>query len=530
MQHNETMSANDLPSVSEVLRLTWWKLAVAVLSGLITAYCFPPADFGPLIWIALVPFFFVLTQVRPLGGLVLGFAFGFAFMGSYGTFMLIYGLFTWFICVAFQSLFFALFGLAAAACNSTPHPATRALAVSAAWTLTEMLRGGIGALGFTVGDLGYTQHDQLPLLQVASMVGHYGLGFFIAGLNALLTQTILAIAPGIWARPIIHPRLFAQLAARSALAGYSLVLLLYLWGALVLRGYDRPPGETLEAAVVQAALRDSEGATRADAEHALATYRTLSETIPETVDLIVWPEVAVPEALNRRPDMLDQLGQLARDKSAWLIVGGWEFGPAGKIFNTLYAFSPEGEQIGLYRKVILVPFGEFVPQRDRFPWLARFTLRSVDFSPGERHLVLDFDRWRAGPLICFEGLFPHAVRTIVRLGADFLVVATSDAWAAGTGEILQHSATAALRAVESRRWVVRAGTWGVSQIISPYGHVVASVPDSQPGVAWAAIEPRRDVSFYQRYGDTPTQVVCVFLLIIGLMARVRPIVPPTCSK
>ncbi len=515
------MTERAVPGVDAALRLTWWKLGIAIASGLLTAFCFPPADLGPLAWVALVPFLLVLTQVRPRAGLLLGIVFGFAFIGFYASFMLVYGLVEWFASVGFQALFFGLFGVAAAGCNRASHPALRALAVAAAWTLAEMLRGGIGDLGFTVGDLGYTQHQRLPILQVASMVGHYGLGFFIAAINAALTQAILAVAPGIWVRPAMHPKLFAQLSAKTALAAYMVVLLLYLWGAIIIRQDVGPQGETLEAAVVQAALGDSEGATRRDAEHALDTYLSLSEPIPEAVDVIVWPEVAIPHALNRRPDMLERIGEMARDKSAWVVAGGLEVSREGAVFNTLYAFSPEGEHTETYRKVILVPFGECVPMRERFPWLARFTLRAVDFAPGDRHRLFRLGDNSAGPLICFEALFPRAVRANALLGADFIVLATSDAWAAGTYEIEQHSATAPLRAVESRRWVVRAGTWGVSQIISPWGRVVARVPSSEPGVAWAEIEPRRELSVYHRYGDTPVLVVCALLLVAGILGR-RP--------
>lgn len=519
-------AGRSVPPVSALLRLTWWKLALALGSGLLTALCFPPGDYGPLAWLALAPFFFALTQVRPLGGLLLGIVYGYAFLGSLASFMLIYGHVEWAATVGFEALFLGLFAMAAAACNRVVHPALRALGVAAAWTLAEMLRGGIGSLGFTVGDLGYTQHDQVPLLQTAAMVGHYGLGFFIAGINALLTQAILGVIPGIFARPLMHPRQFAQSSARAALAGYVVVIMLYLWGAIVMRADERTSGPTIEAAVVQAALGDSEGATRGDADQALETYLALSETIPEAVDLIVWPEVAVPDSLNQRPDMLARLGEHAHRQSAWLIVGGFEFAE-GRVFNSLYVFSPDGVHTETYRKVILVPFGEYVPMRHRFPWLARFALRSVDFSPGPEHRLLRLGDWRGGPLICFEGLFPKAVRANVRLGAEFIVIGTSDAWAAGTAEIEQHSFTAPLRAVESRRWLVRAGTWGISQIVSPYGRVVAHVPDSQPGVAWAPIEPRRDLSVYQRFGDAPMLTLCLALLGIALFSPQPRLVPPT---
>jgi len=511
------------PTISRALRLTWQKVALAAISSVLLYAAFPPLDLGPIAWFGLIPLFFALTQVRPAGGLALGLIFGVTFMGLYASFMLKYGFVAWFAGAAFEGLFFALFGLVAAMCNRTTHPALRALAVACAWTLVEMLRGGIGGLGFTIGDLGYTQHDRLPLVQSASMIGHFGIGLFIAAVNAAMAQVVLAVAPGIFIRPRIHPRQFATLAAKTALACYIVVLLVFIWGALVLRGPERSGAEPLEVAAAQASLPDIEGTATERADEAIATYLALSRAVPDTVDLIVWPETAIPVALNIAQDYADQVAELAVEKSAWVITGAYEV-LEGRVYNTLFTFSPEGEMTETYRKVILVPFGESVPWDDRFPWLRQFALRSVDFSPGERHRVLDLGGHKAGPLICFEGLFPHAVRTNVRLGAGFIVIGTSDAWAAGTHEIEQHSVTAPLRAAEARRYLVRAATWGRSQIIAPDGEVLSDVPVGEAGVAWHEIRPRSDLSAYHTWGDLPVQLFCGVMLWFGLLGlpRARP--------
>ncbi|MFW5868315.1 MAG: hypothetical protein ACOCX2_10895, partial [Armatimonadota bacterium] len=213
-------SETTLPPVTRVLRLTWPKIGLAVLAGVMLFAAFPPLDLGPVAWFALIPFFFALTQVRPGGAAVLGAIFGFTFLGLYASFMLDFGFLAWFASVGFQALFFGLFGLIAAMCNKSGHPGLRALATAGAWTLVEMLRGGIGGLGFTVGNLGYTQHDQLPLIQAASMMGHFGIGFLMAFVNAAVAQAVLAIAPGIFVRPRVNPRWFASMAAKAALASY----------------------------------------------------------------------------------------------------------------------------------------------------------------------------------------------------------------------------------------------------------------------------------------------------------------------
>jgi len=504
------------PSLDRILRLSWPKVALGLVSALALFGAFPPLDLGALAWFALIPLFFALTQLRPRGGLALGLIFGFAFMGLYALFMLNYGLIAWIASAGFSALFFGLFGLVAAMCNRTPHPALRALSVASAWSLVEMLRGGVGAFGFTVGNLGYTQHSQLAILQSASMVGHFGVGFFIALINSAVAQVLLAIAPGMLARPRMHPRQFALLAAKTALACYIVVLLVYIWGALVMRASPGTAGEPIRVAAVQASLGDSEGTSDQRAGEAFSTYAKLTRSVPGGLDLIVWPETALPVALNTVQEYQERVGAFAAEMSAWLVTGAYEFRD-GRVFNTLYVFSPEGELTDSYQKVILVPFGERVPRSDRFPWLRKFALRAVDFSPGEDHRTLDLGGVQAGPLICFEGLFPNAVRTNSQLGAEFILIGTSDAWAAGTWEIEQHSASAPLRAVEARRYMVRAATWGRSQIIAPNGEVLSDVPVAEAGVASHEITPRNELSAYHRWGDLPLQIVCGVLLWFGLL-------------
>lgn len=504
-------------------RLTGRKFALALFSGLLIYLSFPPADLGPLVWVGLVPLFLALTQVRALGGLVLGLVYGLTFFVPFSHFMVNYGTVPWLVTAVFQGCFFALFGLLATAGNGCRHPALRAFPMAAAYTLcAEVLRGSVGSLGFTNGDLGYTQHSQLPILQMASMVGHYGLGFAICALNALLAQTLLAVAPGILLRPALDPRVFARLAAKTALAAYVVLILLYVWGALVMRAEGHEASPPFSVAAVQASLVSTRPATEEDVQQSIAAYLALSRTIPDEVRLIVWPETAVPVRLNRRPDLMQQLSDFAAEKRVWLLAGAARAGDADQTYNSLFLFAPTGALVDTYSKVHLVPFGEYVPQREKYPFLERFPVRKFDFSPGEGYKVLDVDGVKIGPIICFEALFPHVLRQVTRMGAEVIVAATSDEWARGTPEIAQHSYTAPVRAVESRRYIVRAGTWGISGIITPYGTYLSPVPVGAAGVAWEDVHPRRDLSPYHRAGDLPLLLLCAALWLAGFVGTHRP--------
>ncbi len=504
--------------------VTSLKLGLAALSGLLIYLAFPPADIGALAWVGLAPLFFALTQVRPWGGFALGLTFGLCFFVPLSSFMLSYGIHSWLIAAILQSIFWGLFGLAATAGNGCLHPALRALPMAAAYTLAaEIFRGSIGAFGFTNGDLGYTQHSQLAMLQMASIAGHYGLGFMIAALNAVLAQTALAIAPGLLLRPAVNPKWFAHAAAKTALAIYVLLLLIYFWGMLVMRADGHETGSPLSVAVVQGCVPTGKPTTEADVLRSLDTYLTLSESLPDDVRLIVWPETAVPDVININEEAMQRIRDLAVAKNAWVLAGAPELRETGKLYNTLYLISPDGELTDTYSKVILVPFGEYVPHREDYPFLKNFPVRKFDFTRGEGHKTMDVDGHKIGPLICFEMCFPHALWANTRLGAEIIVAATSDEWAHGTPEIAQHSYTAALRAVESRRYIIRAGTWGISGIITPYGRFLSPVADSTPGTAWEDVYPRTELSTYHRYGDTPLLLLCFAIwfaaLFSSLMSR-----------
>ena len=505
------------PPLRSLYRLTWWKLGLALLSALLIYLAFPPADLGPLVWVGLAPLFLALTQVRPGGGFVLGFVFGLAFFLTFSSFMLSYGHATWVITGIFEALFYGLFGLAATAGNGCLHPALRAFPMAAAYTLfAEVLRGSMGGLGFTNGDLGYTQHAELPLLQIASIVGHYGLGFVIAALNAALAQALLSVAPGLLLRPAMDPRLFSRLAAKTALAVYVVLILFYVWGAIVIRADGQESGEPLSVAAVQGSVPVQVPLTEVDVQNCTDAYIALSKTVPNEVRLIVWPETAVPAGLDERKDLMSRVRELAIEKDSWVLAGAPLWTDSGDLLNTLYLVSPKGELADTYSKVRLVPFGEYVPYREKYRFLERFPVRKFDFSPGDRHKLLEVDGRRLGPVICFEALFPHVMRDLTRMGAQVLVAATSDEWAKGTAEIAQHSYTAPLRAVESRRYLIRAATWGVSGIITPYGRWLSPVPDSAAGVSWEDVYARDELSPYHRTGDVPLLAVCLVLWLAGI--------------
>lgn len=523
----------------------WLLAGLALLSGGLLALCFPPFGLYPLAWVALVPLFAALARAhRPRQGAWLGFLTGLVFFGLLHRYLLMYGVLPTVLVAAFQALPVVLFGWVGVRVSRGPGALRQAAGLAGAWVLAEWLRGNLGGLSLTMGQLGYSQQPALPLLQTASVAGALGISFLLALVNAALAGALFPTD--------------RRLRGRWATAGLVglLVATAWGWGTLVLR-QPLPAGSTLRVGVVQPNVFLHTPVTLEDAQESLkqyprytgllmAPYGSPEAAHPDRPQLVVWPETALPVTLNQEPAFEEAARETARRHRIWLLMGALEVQPPAEIYasdpneyrrqvarrpwwqseeayltqsrlyNTAWLFDPEGKLRGTYSKMDLVPFGEYVPFRDRLPLLDRYPVRDFDFMPGTERNLLSVEAINCGALICFEAILPQGSREVARSGAGFLAFLTSDAWAGPSHEVLVHSQTAPLRAVETGRWVVRAASIGRSAIISPRGKIVDQVKPLRSGVGHGEIAALTGLTPYVRYGDTPLLVVSGLVVLIGL--------------
>jgi len=487
------------------------------MSGLLTFLAFPPADICWLAWVGLVPLALALSQLRPAQGFLVGWGFGVVLMAGINSFMGMFGSLPLAAAALAFGLFYGIFGLAVAALGPLKILPLRVAGIAAAWTLTEMARGSAGPIAYTFGHIAYTQHDMLPILQLASLAGAYGVGFFIALVNAALGTLLLAFLPDTWYRPS-ERTYFIRDAGRTMLGVYVLLFVTYVWGALVIHAVPKPAPDTarLRVAAVQANVSLSTPAQWEEVQEAIDAYIEMSQDLPGDLGLVVWPETAVGLDPGADRSVAQRLRLLARTIGAQMLIGALEVSN-GCLYNSAYFLSSRGNVRGTYRKMNLVMFGEYVPMRGRWKFLDRYPIRGQDFSAGTRRVVMDVSGLSLGPLICFEAIFPGPTREVSRLGADVIVILNSDAWAEGTAEVLHNSYTAPLRAVEARRCLVRAASTGISAVYDPYGRPLSDVPAYTKGVAIADVYARHGLSTYHRLGDWPLLSVCILLLLAGLV-------------
>ncbi|HYU27192.1 MAG TPA: apolipoprotein N-acyltransferase, partial [Thermoanaerobaculia bacterium] len=217
--------------------------------------------------------------------------------------------------------------------------------------------------------------------------------------------------------------------------------------------------------------------------------------------VVVWPESTVPLSYTRTDFYRDAIESVTRAKHADVVLGSIAEDPsdATKMWNAAFLVS-DGKTIGHYDKIRLVPFGEYVPLR-KMLFFAHKLVRAVgEFEFGAKDTPLA-GRFRYGPAICYEVVYPQIPRTQVVNGADVLVTITNDAWYDGTSAPRQHLNQARLRAVETDRYLLRAATTGISAFVTPTGRVVEEMGMNRQGTIYARFEPRRTETAYVRFGD-----------------------------
>ena len=508
-------------------RGAWWACA----SGFLLALAYPRADLGLVALAALAPFLLSLQEVTPASALWRGYLCGFAFFASlldwiprvmrlYGGLPLPLAWLIFLFFVFYLATYVALFALLVSA-SSRRLGALSLAAAPVAWVALEIARGRL-LTGFPWGLLGYTQYRNIPLLQAAAWGGIYAVSFLVLAANAGLALLLL--------RPITP---------RQRIVGAALILLVvlvYAGGAVALRGPERrPPGEAIPVAAIQANVAQDRKWTPGGEPQILSDLVRLTRQA-SGARIVVWPESSSPFSFRRPAPgggsgitietdaaYVSVVTDLARALDATLIVGSVDYAASGgalRAYNSAFAVGPDGSLLASYDKIHLVPFGEYVPLHRLLFFVDRMARGAIaDFAPGTRFAPLPTDAGRAATFICYEAIFPELVRRIANEDAAFLVNITNDAWFGKSSAPGQHLAMAAVRAVENRRFMVRAANTGISAIIDPYGRILARTPLMEAAVLRGVLQPRADRTPYARGGDAFAWGCAILTLLHGAALR-----------
>ena len=209
---------------------------------------------------------------------------------------------------------------------------------------------------------------------------------------------------------------------------------------------------------------------------------------------------------------------LGSDQYEWRVVGTRR--EAEKSFNAAFMLRPDGTTAAVYRKMHLVPWGEYVPLRDWLTFVGPL-VKAIGrgFDAGDTVTLLPVGSHRVSAAICYEIIYPELVRQFVAEGSELLTTITNDSWFGRSSAPYQHFEQASLRAVEEGRYLVRSANTGVSGIVDPYGHVLQRTAIFQPALVVDDVRLLKAVTIYARIGDVFAYASAVITVLLLLMAR-----------
>ena len=358
---------------------------------------------------------------------------------------------------------------------------------AALWVGLEMLRARLFT-GFPWNPLGVSQVAHLPLIQIASVTGVFGVSFLLVWVSAgaLLAgarchqawcERALIISPRHpgpgWGRGGVVGFGIGRLLPELALPGLAVAGVLAHGSARLLE--PTSPTRTLRVALVQPAIPQR---LIFDPDESSRRFTDLLEltdlALATRPDLLVWPESALPSVSE---EDYRRLYERIRTGGAWMVFGADDTAPNPRQpgghdwFNAAFLLDPTGALQGAYHKQQLVIFGEYVPLARWLPWLEDLTPVAASFTRGAGPVSFQLTEPRAtfAPLICYEDVFPRVARRAMTPDTDFLLNLTNDAWFGETAEHWQHLANATFRAVENGVALVRCANNGISGWVTARG-------------------------------------------------------------
>jgi apolipoprotein N-acyltransferase len=507
-------------------RAHWFALAAA--SGVLLALSFPRFGYPLFAWIALAPLLVALTQQISLPrAFALGILTGAIYFGGtlywmsgvmarYGELHAAVAILINAVFVAYVSLFPALFAvvmrrltvvLGAAALPAAPF----------VWVATELGRTHLFT-GFPWVLLGYSQTTALPVAQSASIIGVFGVSAIVVSVNAAIAGIVCARA------------------LRPAAIVFAGVLLVAVWGnARERAGVLTRQGEPLRVGLVQANVLAEEREAPGQGPEILRRQLAMAhETTTRGAALVILPESALsPYAFEEFPGVAESLRETARQAGVPILFGSdqYEWRGTGRTrqversFNSAFMLRADGTTGAVYRKMHLVPWGEYVPLKNWLTFVGPLVQAiGRGFDEGDEATLLPVGPHRVSTAICYEIIYPDLVRRFVREGSELLTTITNDSWFGPTSAPYQHFEQASMRAIEEGRYLVRAANTGVSGIVDPYGRVLERTAIYQPAVVVGDVRLLTSSTVYSRTGDVfayASAVATLALILLSARRRVQ---------
>ena len=490
---------------------------LAGISGFMLILSHPSFNLFPLAWVGLVP---LLVSLKSTASWKSAF-----WLGYVAGVIFFLGLIYWILLLyPFANIFLTTFGCLALAAYLAVYPAVFSVLVHrlpwqsgalfifivpTIWTGLEWVRSWM-VTGFPWGSMGYSQWNNLPAIQIASIAGVHGVSFVVVLLNATIANLIRTYSD--WQRQL-----------KATALPVVIIIACFIYGAFALSRPPRPASD-VKMALVPGNVRQID---KWNPKNFPAIFKRYIDLIEEAdaahPDFIVLPETALPPGIFSVQNVYRRrLERMLYNRQIYLLAGVPHSTPDSKVYNRVLLLSPAGEELGSYSKIHLVPFGEYVPLSRYLPNLIQF----VPYEPGKSmdlFPVPSAENAQMGIAICFESVFPNHFRKFVKKGASVMGILTNDAWYEGTAAPEQHFSAAPFRAVENRVPVFRCANGGISCIIDSFGRVITTriqPDDTQSLLIGEIVLSDQKKTLYTRYGDW-FPILCFLVSIVLILYHYR---------
>ncbi|MDG5814040.1 apolipoprotein N-acyltransferase [Chitinispirillales bacterium ANBcel5] len=504
----------------------WW---LALLSGLMYPLALPPFNselhpaftFFPLISVvALIPLFFLVTRTPLKRALFHTFLFSFSlclgqfywigFVTADGLWILI------FVGMFLVSAAVALFYLCAALMFRFFYfnvPRFSLLAFPAAWILIDYFRT-LTDISFPWAFLGYSLTGFLPLAQLASITGVWGLTYLIVIGNMLIYELLKSY----YTRGSLNR---GNKLHFSAWAVIVLVASIWGWGRM---GSELDGEGEVKVALLQSYMDQFNWTGNSIDTAFTVTEEMISETMAESKpDLMILPESALLCYLERQLERRRRVQKWVSQSGVPLVVGAlhWDEAQEGEsagrrfnVYNSVFLVEPDEAELIPYHKIKLVPFSEAMPFEANFPILSRVNLGGAGFKRGKEETIFHIDdRINGAPFICYEIIYPGFVRNRLDETTNMLINVTNDGWFGRSSGPFQHASMAQMRSIENGISLARSANSGISMNVDPHGRILQKSPLYERVILTGNLPLKRLPTLYSRFGDWV--VVFSFLLVVS---------------
>lgn len=477
----------------------------SLAAGLLNIAIFPRIDIGWLAFVCLLPLFLLLERRRPwqlfrdfwvaafvfrIGNLywislTIGHYTQLSLVASFGIVLLL---------CAFMALFWGITGWIMGRMAQSAGVGAALMAAPFLWVAHEY---AINILQFPWDLLGYSQYAHLRIAQAASFAGVYGLSWLLAAFNAGLAHAILR-------------RKYYYICSITVV-----LLMIAVYGQWRI---GRPAeGESMRMGVIQGNVPQDVKIDYAFADAINRTHIRMTEELVtrDHPDMVLWSESSTLYPMMAGGVWANQVINTVRRLGVPLFVGS-DLYVGDQVYNSSFLILPDGKFYPQeYSKIYLVPFGEYVPLSKLFFFAGKVVPEISDFTAGYKYTLFPLKGRRFAVNICFEVVFPQLARTLCGSGSQLLTTITNDAWFGRTCAPYQHFAMAALRAIENRRFLVRAANTGISGVVDPYGRILMQTGLFVPAEFTAKVRWVEETTFYTRHGDVLVYV-SIFVSVIVL--------------